>query len=116
MTFSPGKPARSLAPASTLMPGTIPASVEKLYKRGAVTPGLTDGLVIKNGATEELSQPIGGQDQFPPDPVGLGGLRNPEFGKTLVTRRVTLVHRQDPFALLRERSDRSGEPPFFPHF
>jgi hypothetical protein len=68
-------------------------------KGSAIFPGLTDRLVIKDGATDKLTQPGSGQNHFPIRATRFLGLRNPHFFKSPVAGGVTLIHGEKTFAL-----------------
>ena len=65
MIFSPGNPAMSFAPVSTLMPGMIPASVRTLTKGVPSVLLLTDRLVVEDRATNALTETRRSHNQLP---------------------------------------------------
>jgi hypothetical protein len=60
----------------------------------AIARLLTDRLVVEDRAANALAEPGSGHDQLSISPPSLNGLRNPQLSKTLVTRWVALVHRE----------------------
>src|SRR5208283_3305546 len=63
-------------------------------KRSTIFPGLTDGLIIKDDATDKLTQTRSGHNQFPVRTAGFFSLRNPQPGKSFVAGWITFIHRQ----------------------
>ncbi len=96
---SPGKPARGLAPRSTLMPGIMPVLGEVLRKRRAVLSSLADGLVVEDHAAHRLGSPGGGEQHLPVGAAMLLGRLQLDAVEALLDGAAALVGGQDAFAL-----------------
>ena len=72
---------------------------EDFKKRGAVFFLLSDGLVVKNRATDALAETGRGHNQFPICAPGLHRLWNVELCESFVTGRIAFIHRQQTFVV-----------------
>ena len=92
--FFAGKPRQILGAQVDLDSRNNPRFHEGRGKRSAIFRLLADRLVVEDGAADAFAQSGSGHNHLPISPPSLYGLRNPQLGKTLITRWVTFIHRQ----------------------